>query len=89
MARTIRLTDKTVAHYFDPEPFSIVAGGEGLLVDGGVTPLNNPSIALFPLPDAAFDLQMADTPVQVGDSVHRDGRFPQHRYLSPSRGACR
>ncbi|MEP9387292.1 patatin-like phospholipase family protein [Mesorhizobium sp. KR9-304] len=35
-------------HYFDPEPLTIVEGEEdGLFVDGGVTPYNNPALHLF------------------------------------------
>jgi hypothetical protein len=34
-------------HFFDPEAFSISKTEEGLFIDGGVTPFNNPSLALF------------------------------------------
>jgi hypothetical protein len=35
-------------HYFDPQEISIVEGGPpGVFVDGGLTPHNNPSLALF------------------------------------------
>jgi hypothetical protein len=34
-------------HFFDPEMFSIGKAEEGLFIDGGVTPFNNPSLALF------------------------------------------
>jgi hypothetical protein len=34
-------------HFFDPETFAISKHEEGLFIDGGVTPFNNPSLALF------------------------------------------
>jgi hypothetical protein len=34
-------------HFFDPEMFAISKDEEGLFIDGGVTPFNNPSLALF------------------------------------------
>jgi len=34
-------------HFFDPEEFTINKHEEGLFIDGGVTPFNNPSLALF------------------------------------------
>jgi hypothetical protein len=34
-------------HFFDPETFAISKQEEGLFIDGGVTPFNNPSLALF------------------------------------------
>jgi hypothetical protein len=34
-------------HFFDPEVFTISKQEEGLFIDGGVTPFNNPSLALF------------------------------------------
>jgi uncharacterized protein len=34
-------------HFFDPEAFTISKDEEGLFIDGGVTPFNNPSLALF------------------------------------------
>jgi hypothetical protein len=34
-------------HFFDPEMFTISKDEEGLFIDGGVTPFNNPSLALF------------------------------------------
>jgi uncharacterized protein len=34
-------------HFFDPEEFTISKHEEGLFIDGGVTPFNNPSLALF------------------------------------------
>jgi hypothetical protein len=34
-------------HFFDPEMFPIGRDQEGLFIDGGVTPFNNPSLALF------------------------------------------
>jgi hypothetical protein len=34
-------------HFFDPEMFTIGKDEEGLFIDGGVTPFNNPSLALF------------------------------------------
>jgi uncharacterized protein len=34
-------------HYFDPETFPISTKETGLFIDGGVTPFNNPSLALF------------------------------------------
>ena len=34
-------------HFFDPEELSISKDQNGLFIDGGVTPFNNPSLALF------------------------------------------
>jgi uncharacterized protein len=34
-------------HFFDPEVFTISKDEQGLFIDGGVTPFNNPSLALF------------------------------------------
>ena len=34
-------------HYFDPQEIAITDGVQGLFVDGGLTPHNNPSMALF------------------------------------------
>ena len=34
-------------HYFDPQEIEIAEGVQGLFVDGGLTPHNNPSLALF------------------------------------------
>jgi hypothetical protein len=34
-------------HFFDPEEFKISKNEDGLFIDGGVTPFNNPSLALF------------------------------------------
>jgi uncharacterized protein len=34
-------------HFFDPEELTISKDEEGLFIDGGVTPFNNPSLALF------------------------------------------
>jgi hypothetical protein len=34
-------------HYFDPQEIEIAEGEHGLFVDGGLTPHNNPSLALF------------------------------------------
>jgi uncharacterized protein len=34
-------------HFFDPEEFTISKAEKGLFIDGGVTPFNNPSLALF------------------------------------------
>ena len=34
-------------HYFDPQEIEIADGVQGLFVDGGLTPHNNPSLALF------------------------------------------
>jgi hypothetical protein len=34
-------------HFFDPEVFAISKDEQGLFIDGGVTPFNNPSLALF------------------------------------------
>jgi hypothetical protein len=34
-------------HFFDPEEFTISKNQQGLFIDGGVTPFNNPSLALF------------------------------------------
>ncbi len=34
-------------HYFDPQEIAIADGVQGLFVDGGLTPHNNPSLALF------------------------------------------
>jgi hypothetical protein len=34
-------------HFFDPERFTISKSEDGLFIDGGVTPHNNPSLALF------------------------------------------
>jgi hypothetical protein len=34
-------------HFFDPEAFPISKTEDGLFIDGGVTPYNNPSLALF------------------------------------------
>jgi hypothetical protein len=34
-------------HFFDPEVFPISKSEDGLFIDGGVTPFNNPSLALF------------------------------------------
>jgi predicted acylesterase/phospholipase RssA len=34
-------------HYFDPQEIEIAVGEPGLFVDGGLTPHNNPSLALF------------------------------------------
>jgi hypothetical protein len=34
-------------HFFDPEVFTISKNEQGLFIDGGVTPFNNPSLALF------------------------------------------
>jgi uncharacterized protein len=34
-------------HFFDPEVFAISKSEDGLFIDGGVTPFNNPSLALF------------------------------------------
>ena len=34
-------------HFFDPEPLPISRDQSGLFIDGGVTPFNNPSQALF------------------------------------------
>jgi hypothetical protein len=34
-------------HFFDPEVFPISKNEDGLFIDGGVTPFNNPSLALF------------------------------------------
>jgi hypothetical protein len=34
-------------HFFDPEVFPISKDQQGLFIDGGVTPFNNPSLALF------------------------------------------
>jgi predicted acylesterase/phospholipase RssA len=34
-------------HYFDPQEIEIADGVQGLFVDGGLTPHNNPALALF------------------------------------------
>ncbi|THD49025.1 MAG: patatin [Bradyrhizobium sp.] len=34
-------------HYFDPQEIAIAEGVQGLFVDGGLTPHNNPALALF------------------------------------------
>lgn len=34
-------------HYFDPQEIEIAEGVQGLFVDGGLTPHNNPALALF------------------------------------------
>jgi uncharacterized protein len=34
-------------HFFDPEKFPISKTQDGLFIDGGVTPFNNPALALF------------------------------------------
>jgi hypothetical protein len=34
-------------HFFDPEEFTISKSQQGLFIDGGVTPFNNPALALF------------------------------------------
>jgi uncharacterized protein len=36
-------------HFFDPEMLTISKHEEGLFIDGGVTPFNNPALALFQL----------------------------------------
>jgi hypothetical protein len=36
-------------HFFDPEMLTISKHEEGLFIDGGVTPFNNPALALFHL----------------------------------------
>lgn len=47
LAQIIRAST-AAPHYFDPQEIEIVAGEPpGLFVDGGLTPHNNPSLALF------------------------------------------
>jgi patatin-like phospholipase/acyl hydrolase len=66
-------------HYFDPEQLPIVDGeADGLFVDGGVTPHNNPSFALLTLARAkAFGLNWTTgvdhlTIVSIGTGDYRD-----------------
>lgn len=47
LAQVVRAST-AAPHYFDPQEIEIVAGQPpGLFVDGGLTPHNNPSLALF------------------------------------------
>ncbi|WP_429925440.1 patatin-like phospholipase family protein (plasmid) [Agrobacterium vitis] len=47
LARLIRAST-AAPHYFDPEPLDVLGDGSpGLFVDGGVTPFNNPALALL------------------------------------------
>lgn len=47
LARLIRAST-AAPHYFDPEPLDVLGDGNpGLFVDGGVTPFNNPALALL------------------------------------------
>jgi predicted acylesterase/phospholipase RssA len=47
LAESVRAST-AAPHYFDPQEIEIVAGEPpGLFVDGGLTPHNNPSLALF------------------------------------------
>jgi hypothetical protein len=47
LGRLIRAST-AAPHYFDPEPLDVLGDGQpGLFVDGGVTPFNNPSLALL------------------------------------------
>ncbi len=47
LAKIVRAST-AAPHYFDPQEIEIVAGEPpGLFVDGGLTPHNNPSLALF------------------------------------------
>lgn len=47
VAKLIRAST-AAPHYFDPEPLDVLSNGEqGLFVDGGVSPYNNPSLPLF------------------------------------------
>ena len=64
--------------YFDPESLPIAPGvKDGLFVDGGVSPYNNPSIALLMLSQLkAFNLRWPTGPdnlkiVSVGTGTHR------------------
>lgn len=47
VAKVIRAST-AAPHYFDPEPMDVLSNGDqGLFVDGGVSPYNNPSMPLF------------------------------------------
>lgn len=47
VAKLIRAST-AAPHYFDPEPLDVLnSGQQGLFVDGGVSPYNNPSLPLF------------------------------------------
>lgn len=47
LAKLIRAST-AAPHYFDPEPLDVLGDGKpGLFVDGGVTPFNNPVLALL------------------------------------------
>ena len=78
-------------HYFDPQEIEIVAGEPpGLFVDGGLTPHNNPSLALFLtafVPQYGLGWQAGPdklTIVSIGAGTFRDRLDPRSLSKGPS-----
>ena len=78
-------------HYFDPQEIEIVAGEPpGVFVDGGLTPHNNPSLALFlsafvPSYGLAWEASPEKlTIVSIGAGTFRDRLDPRSLSRGPS-----
>ncbi len=77
-AATVVRASAAAPHYFDPQLLPITPGGpDGLFIDGGLTPHNNPALAAFLMVRAsAYGLCWPATPqalhiVSLGTGAHR------------------
>ena len=65
-------------HYFDPQEIEIADGVQGLFVDGGLTPHNNPALALFiSALRAATRRRLGRRPRQTDDRLGRRRHVPR------------
>jgi len=82
LAQVVRAS-AAAPHYFDPQEIEIAPGEHGVFVDGGLTPHNNPSLALFlaaVLPGYRLGWQASPeklTIVSVGAGTFRDRIDPR------------
>lgn len=78
-------------HYFDPEPIPVARGDHGVFIDAGVTPYNNPALAMLRLvsaPGQGFDWPVGAERlkiISVGTGSFRD-TTPPERLLSMRAG---
>ena len=90
LAKIVRAST-AAPHYFDPQPIEIVEGAEPFVfVDGGLTPHNNPSLALFlaaflPAHGLAWKVGPENlTIVSVGAGTFRESITPHNLTHGPT-----
>lgn len=70
-------------HYFDPEPLPVAEDDHGVFIDAGVTPFNNPSLALLQLvanPDLGYGWPVGEERlriVSIGTGTFRNSQPPE------------